>query len=84
MYRDFPLGGGGELLSGVNITVNSFSQLGAYVGRFENISPFISRMNNLTPILTNIFLDAPPVGLASDPLEYSPPPVRLGQTRRYP
>ena len=40
-------------------------------------------MNNPSPNLTNVYLDNPPVGLAPEPLEYSPPPDLLGHPQVY-
>ena len=78
MRKEFPLGEDGEGLSGGNLSVNCFFKLGAYAGRFENSRPSTSQMNNPNPILTNVYLDTPPVSPTSEPLEYSPPPGRLG------
>ena len=55
--REFPIVKDGEVLSGGNIIVNSFSKFGAYEGRSDNLIPSIARMNKTSPSLTNFYLD---------------------------
>ena len=73
MCREFSLREDGEGLSCDNLSVESFSKFRYDAGRFENISPSIAKMNYSNPILTNVYIDNPPVGPTSEPLEYPPP-----------
>ena len=72
-HREFPLREDGEGLSSGNLSINTFSKFGTYAGRFDNLGLIIARVNNPSPSLTNVYLDTPPVGPTTDPLEYAPP-----------
>ena len=70
--RYFHLGYYGEGLSGGNIIINIFSDLGAYAGKFKNLSPITGIMNNPSPNVTRVYLDTPIVGPTPYPLEHTP------------
>ena len=83
-HREFHLGEDGEGLSGGDLIINIFSELGVYAGRFKNITPSTARMNNPSPNLTNVYVATPPVGPTPELLEYAPPPGCIGLTHGYP